>query len=216
MSRRTSASRKALWQPGVWLIAIALVGGPATAQAHVPLQQPVVQQPVVTPPPNAKEPTTTAIRKFLKQKNRILVTREAPQKPIALGRGTLTVSGIGAFEPGRESERLLGLRIVVDAPDLKQVERVHYMDLHEIESLLRGMPAIRAIAAEGGRGFPTDAVQKSLEGFGVGISVDGPRTKYFVLAGKDGRHRLSLKQEEFLQLEKRVAAALDRLFNVPE
>ena len=180
------------------------------------LAAPAAAQPA--PPPAAgseadREPAASEIRRFLTGTNRVLITRRAPEAPIALREGTVTVSGLGAFEPGRESQRLLGLEIRVET-DGEPI--LHYLDLHEIQSLLRAMPALRELAKHDPRRFPTAARHVSLEGFGVGLRLDGEQTTYLVHAGEAGAVEAALEAEAFVELEQRIALALDRLFNAAE
>jgi len=165
------------------------------------------------PTPLTPAPTITELRRFLEQTDRVLVTRWAPQGTLPLDRGQITVAGVGAFEPGLESHRLVGLRVLLELPELEGEERIHYLDLHEIESLLRGMLLLHEVAAEGGRGFPTEARLVTVEGFGVGVRVSEGEVTYTVRGGPGGKLEAELSAESFHLLEERVAAALDRLFN---
>ncbi len=186
---------------------VALAAGAQTP----PVAPPGATAPVVPPQP----PTRSELRRFMEQRNRVLVERQAPRPAIPIDGGQLTISGLGAFEPGLESQRLLGLRIRVEAPGLEGHEQVHYLDLHEIESLLRGFTLLRSVAAEGGRGFPTEARHLSIEGFGVGIALGEGSLQYRVHAGPDGEHVRSMSAKAFQSLENAVSTALDRLFNAP-
>lgn len=173
-------------------------------------------QPAPPPSPEARaadEPVSSEIRRFLQGTNRVLVTRRAPEPPIALADGRITVSGVGVFEPGLESQRLLGLELRIEHGE---TPTVHYLDLHEIQSLLRAMAALREFAEHDPRRYPTDARHVSIEGFGVGLALDGDQTRYLVLAGAGGVDAAPLDAEAFLQLEQRIALALDRLFNAAE
>ncbi|MCP3986643.1 MAG: hypothetical protein GY723_19845 [bacterium] len=196
---------------------LAALSAPAAAQ---PMQQgmpgmpcvPCVPVPEV--PEQEPEPTISELRIFLEQIGRVLITRQNPLTPIALqGGGSVQVSGVGAFEPGLESQRLLGLRIDLDAPDLEPEERIAYLDLHEIEELLRGMAGLGMVVAEQGRGLETEAHIITLEGFGVGVRIDQGVIRYQVRGGEAGRILGHLSPEGFANLEDQIETARDRLFN---
>lgn len=190
------------------LLLAALILGLAIAMAT--LAQAAEPVPVsVEPPP----PTTSELRRFLEQNNRVLVTREQAQPPIELDGGRLTIVGLGAFEPGLESERLLGIRFELDVAGLAADEGVAYLDLHEIETLLRGLATLREVAAEGGRGFLTKARIVSLEGFGAAVTVEAGRVRYELLGGPGGRVAAGVSEGGFELLQSRTARTLDRLFN---
>ncbi len=183
------------------------------AQAPTPRTAPGGTTSSTAPVPVAPAPTVTELRRFLEQTDRVLVTRWAPQGALPLDHGQIAVAGVGAFEPGLESHRLVGLRVLLELPELEGEQRIHYLDLHEIESLLRGMLLLHEVAAEGGRGFPTEARLVTVEGFGVGVRVSEGKVTYTVRGGAGGALEAELSAENFHLLEEQVAAALDRLFN---
>ena len=105
------------------------------------------------------------------------------------------------------------IRFDLDVPGLAPGEGVAYLDLHEIETLLRGLASLREVAAEGGRGFLTQARIVSLEGFGAAVRVEAGRVRYELLGGPGGRIATRLSERGFKLLESRTTQTLDRLFN---
>ncbi len=168
------------------------------------------------PAPEAPEPvpTISELRGFLEQIDRVLVTRQRSLPPIAIkGGGSLAVSGIGAFEPGLESQRLLGLRFDLDIKGLEPKERVAYLDLHEVDALLRGMTNLEMLAAEGGRGLETEARILMLEGFGLGLWMHQDTLRYQIRGGADGHVIGHVSSQNFEKLRTQIETARDRLFN---
>ncbi|MDP6540394.1 MAG: hypothetical protein QF410_12705, partial [Planctomycetota bacterium] len=185
------------------LVASILALGLAFAQAsRAQDDEPAIEVP--EPP----APTSSELRLYLEQSNRVLVTREQAQPPIPLERGQLTIVGLGAFEPGLEAERLLGIRFDLEVPGLPADEAVAYLDLHEIETLLRGLATLREVAAEEDRGLRTEARIVSIEGFGAAVAVEGGRARYQVLGGPGGRVATGISSEGFQLLESRTARTL--------
>ncbi|MBW2241618.1 MAG: hypothetical protein JRH01_06490 [Deltaproteobacteria bacterium] len=185
---------------------LAVLAAPAASQPDPPNRDtPQTPEPVAT---------TSKLRTFLEQIDRVLVTRQRSLAPIAIeAGGTLTVSGIGAFEPGLESQRLLGLRIDLDAPGLEPEERVAYLDLHEVEALLRGMANLALVAAEEGGGLETEARILTLEGFGLGVWMHQGTTRYQIRGGAEGHIVGHVSRENFTKLKKQIETARDLLFN---
>lgn len=189
---------------------LTALAGHASAQ---PAQQAQQAQPA-QPAAGGSVGTTSDLRRFLEQIERVLVTRRQAQAPIAIqGGGSLVVSGMGAFEPGLESQRLLGLRVELELASLEPGERVVYLDLHEIESLLRGMASLQLVAAEGGRGLETEARIVTVEGFGLGVWVHEGAIHYQIRWGPGSRVLGRLSAENFATLQDQIETARDRLFN---
>ncbi len=189
------------------------LGLAALLLAAVAVAQPVHPPPTEIPLPQP-QPTMSELRRFLEQTGRVLVTRQSPQPSIPIqGGGSLMVSGIGAFEPGYESQRLLGLRVDLDAAELEPEERVAYLDLHEVETLLGGMASLELVASEGGRGLETEAHIVGVEGFGLGVWVKEGKVRYQVRVGRDARVLGRLTAGHFATLREHIERARDRLFN---
>ena len=168
-----------------------------------------------TAPALPLEPTTSLLRQRIEARSQVVIVRREPLEPIALAGGSaLRIEALGAFEPGFEEQRTLGLALTVKAEALPGGERVHYMDFHEIESLLRAVALLDQVARESAGGVPTDADYETLEGLTVGVEVRGSRARPWVGAGPaDERVRLDLPGDGLRQLQQRLELGRSRLFS---
>jgi hypothetical protein len=129
-------------------------------------------------PARIETPThPTALESFLERPGILLVKRHHPLAPVALGSGgEMRLDAVAAHEPGMQHQRVMGIRIELDPPELAGEERVFYVDLQEIEVL------VRAIDFMGG------AMEEEKH----------PREK--------GRTEMSISTQDGLRLEVRFAA----------
>jgi hypothetical protein len=104
------------------------------------LALPVEAQEETSPPPTETLTHPTALESYLERPGILLVKRLHRLGPVALrGGGEIRLDAIGAHEPGMQHQRVMGIRIEVDAPGLTDRERVFFLDLHEIEELVRAI-----------------------------------------------------------------------------
>jgi hypothetical protein len=110
----------------------------------------------------------TALEGFLETPGRLLVERRARLEPIALSQGVvLRIEPVVAFEPTREQERMLGVRMFVDGTALADRDAVVYLDLHEVDGLVRGITLIPSLL-EGEMPQPRGEIEihhETLDGF---------------------------------------------------
>ncbi len=187
---------------------LALAGGmalPAAAQTVDPNG--------TLPPASPPAPTTSSIRTLLDQTGILVIEHLHPLPPIDLpdGAGPLGVAAAWAYEPGREEQRLLGVRMELRWPELPGPERVAYLDLHEVESLLRSMDFMEAAART--RSGIAEARFVSLEGFGVGTVVNGEEVRHWIQGGRAEPVQHALSSRGFESLRARLAQARERLFS---
>jgi hypothetical protein len=164
---------------------------------------------VIAPP----APSRSALGAFLARRGSVVVEHRKPQAAVPLADGgTVRVEPTWAFEPGLEHQRLLGLRVQVEAEGLEGDAGVAYLDLHEIEALVRAMAFM-----EDTGGVPSGGVAEawyvSLEGFGVGSRVRDGATEWFVRAGSDEPVRAAISTGSFRLLRQRLSDARERLFS---
>jgi len=97
--------------------------------------------PTAVQSPTAPAPTyPTALEAYLERPGILLVKRHHPLPPVALpGGGEVRLDAVTAHEPGMEHQRMMGIRVEIDAAGLPDRERVVYIDVHEIEDLVRGI-----------------------------------------------------------------------------
>ena len=186
--------------------AAALALGVALGAAAAAAAQEPSAGGVATP---ARVPSSpTAIRLFLEQRGVLVVEQLQPLPPVPLdGGGALRVAAAFAYEPGLENQRLLGVRVDCPAaPDPAAGEPRVYLDLHEVEALLRAMALMEGLARDGGE---SEARFRSQEG--LGVAVAGP--SYEVSCGDDGAPRTGLGAAGFDALRTRLEQARERLFS---
>jgi len=143
-----------------------LLAFPTEAQEEVSpdvLQMPA--EPTLTHP--------TALETYLERPGILLVKRQHPLAPVELqGGGKIRLEAVVAHEPGMEHQRMMGIRVEIDAPGLADEERVFYIDVHEIEELVRAISFMTSTTAteESGRG--DDRIEMSIstrDGLEVGV-----------------------------------------------
>jgi hypothetical protein len=82
----------------------------------------------------------TALEVFLEEPGVLLVKRHHPLAPVEFqGGGRMRLDALVAYEPGMRHQRMMGIRAEIDAPGLEDEDRVFYLDVHEIEELVRGI-----------------------------------------------------------------------------
>jgi len=143
----------------------------------------------------------------------VVVTRRRELPAIPLEHGQLVVSGVGAFEPGREAERLFGVRLDLQAEKLSPRRRVFYLDLHEVEKLLRALALLEQVAEDPRPGLVTEADYELLEGLSVGIRSETRRRHYFLRASGEASPEIPLPAASFTRLREQLQQARRSLFD---
>jgi hypothetical protein len=142
------------------------------------------------------------------------VTRLRRHDPIPLSDGgRLVIYGVGAFEPGEEDQRSLGLRIDLETSKLSTEQRSHYMDVHEVEALLKGIFLLESVAGDARAGFVSEADYETIEGLVIGVSASGGKVEYWIEGGRGARARLGLARTLVVTLRQRLELARTRLFS---
>jgi hypothetical protein len=164
-----------------------------------------------SPPVAETGEQTTAIRSFLEQRDRLVVEQLDPLPPVPLASGgSVGVAAAWVFEPGLEHRRLLGVRIELAAQEASGAARVFYLDLHEVEELLRAMALMEEAVAGRSR---SEARFVSLEGFGVLAHSQGGRPAFAVSAEGATQLRAPLDRDAFALLRLRLEEARERVFS---
>ena len=154
-----------------------LLAFPSEAQEQVPpdpLQMPT--EPALTHP--------TALETYLERPGILLVKRQHPLAPIELHGGEkIRLDAVVAHEPGMEHQRMMGVRVEIDAAGLADEERVFYIDVHEIEELVRaiGFMMSTAKAEESGQGDDrTEMSISTRDGLEVGVLFATRGARHFL------------------------------------
>jgi hypothetical protein len=183
----------------VLALALACPGLPSLAQS---------------PPAIAVPPPQSEVRQLIEQLDVVVVVRRKAFPTIELdGDANITVSAVGAFEPGDEEHRVLGLRIDLGHKSLTHTEGRSYLDPHEAQKLVSALAQLEAVAAEGAK-IETEADFVTNEGFTVGVRAKRGNVQYYV--GKMDEERVveaNVSRKGFAALKQHAESALQSLFN---
>jgi hypothetical protein len=115
----------------------------AAASLLMPVQSEAQEE---IPPPPLEIPSEpelthpTSLETYLERPGILLVTRRHPLPAVVLhGGGEMQLEAVAVHEPGLRHQRMMGIRVELDATGLTEEERVFYIDLHEIEELARAI-----------------------------------------------------------------------------
>jgi hypothetical protein len=149
----------------------------------------------------------TALEAFLLQPGRLLVERTYALPPIALQGGErLLLEAIVAFEPGREQERVLGVRA-------SAAGAAAYLDLHEVEDLTRSIAALPAVLEpERGQDAAVEIRFTTRDGFGVALATGAAPAHRTVRFDGPPRVELPLSDAALEQLRVQLDACRRYLF----
>jgi len=198
------------WQiPAMLLLASGLgLCQAALADEQIIILEPPATQPSEEPPP---PPVPGSVLGNLVQNDSLLVvTRRRPLPTIALSGGTLIVNAVGAFEPGFEQKRLLGLR--VDLHPKKGPTTLVYMDLREVDDLVRAMGTLQEVVSDAVAGLITEADYATKEGLAVGVAVDDHGPRHYVRFGEEEPVYWKMSAQAFAKLRKQLDQARSALF----
>ncbi len=204
---------------GLWLAAAAGAQTPPSSSVTQQMPQILVLSPqgqtlALTPVPPPPEAQRNRLRVLIEdEQGRVIVVRRAPQPPLPLaGGGQLEIHPLSVFEPGFEEQRLLGIRFVVERPELPEAERSSYLELHEVEPLLQAIRIVEEVIATPANRHETDAEYHGLEGFGVGYRTVAGRGERYVRAGRKTIVRVPVAADGLIRLRDALEAARAGLF----
>jgi len=182
---------------------------PIQILVYTPQGQPMALTPYPAPPAVQRGPLRTLIEDM---SGRVVVVRHAAQPAIPLqGGGALEIESIGVFEPGYEQQRLFGIRITVNRPELPEAERTFYLEPRDVDPLSRAIDALEQVAASATQNA-TDAEFHMAEGFGVGFRMQGGRTERTVLASRGEPMRFVLPNDGLVRVRDAIEAARRGIF----
>jgi hypothetical protein len=117
-----------------------LASGALLVAASLLLALPTGAQEEISPDPIETLTHPTALESFLERPGILLVKRRHRLAPVTLGGGgEMRLDAVAAHEPGMQHQRVMGIRIELDPPKLAGEERIFYVDVHEIETLVRAI-----------------------------------------------------------------------------
>jgi hypothetical protein len=182
---------------------------PIQILVYTPQGQPMALTPYPAPPAVLRGPLRMLIEDT---PNRVVVVRHAAQPPIPLqGGGTLEIESIGVFEPGYEQQRLFGIRITVNRPEVPETERRFYLEPRDVDPITRSIDAIEQIAASASQNA-TDAEFHLPEGFGVGFRTVGGRSERTLRASRGELFRFVLPADGLVRVRDALEAARAGIF----
>lgn len=92
----------------------------------------------------------TALERSLERPGILLVKQRQPLAPVELGGGgELRLEAVAVHEPGMQHQRVMGIRIDLGPPELAGEERTFYVDVHEIEALVRAIEFMEGAVEQG-------------------------------------------------------------------
>jgi hypothetical protein len=192
------------------LLALLASGGTAPAAGQAAAPPPAGG---TAPAPVLVPPTTSALRQLIEQPGRVVVRRRHPLPAIGLeGHARLRISAVGAFEPGYEEQRILGLRIDLDGAGLSETDRTFYLDIHEVESLLHAITLIQQVVADQQAGLTSEAAFHTIEGFGLGVVLQDGKPSYYVEGMRTAPVLVGLSAAAFTRMREEIDEARHRLF----
>jgi hypothetical protein len=156
----------------------------------------------------------TALESYLERPGILLVRRHHPLPPLELqGGGQMRLEAVAAHEPGMQHQRVMGIRIELDAPGLAAEERILYIDMHEIEELVRAIAFIGSatggeeLAREGDR---TEMSISTRDGLELGVVFAAREATAFL--GTPSA-RFAVPRAAFETLRADLNQARERLFS---
>jgi hypothetical protein len=143
-----------------------------------------VSPPLVEIPTGPAATHPTALESYLERPGILLVKRHHRMAQVALqGGGGMRVAAVAVHEPGMQHQRMMGIRVEIDVPGLAEEERIFYIDVHEIEELVRAigfmMSSTEAEESEQG----DDRTEMSIstkDGLEVGVLFDAGGAAHFL------------------------------------
>lgn len=162
--------------------------------------------------PAPAAPGLSKLRTTVEQHGRLVVERLHRYPAIGLAGGAkLVVSGLGAFEPGHEEARVLGLRLDVEDSDLPPDDARSYLDLHEVEELVQAMGQLEQVSRQPSP-LDTEADFATAEAFTVGLRMHGSQVSWYVRSGRSTVRELALSGRSFQALRAGLLRARQDLF----
>lgn len=171
-----------------------------------PPQVPISTEPAITHP--------TALETYLERPGILLMKRRHPLPPVELqGGGKLRLDAVAAHEPGMRHQRMMGVRFEIEAPGLTDEERVFYVDVHEIEELVRaiGFMMNSTEAEEFAQGDDgTEISISTRDGLEVGVLFTAGGARHFL---RTTSSTFAVQRAGFESLRVTLDAAREHLFS---
>jgi hypothetical protein len=210
--RRRDAARRSAPAAGLLALALLLGTGRAAAQS-VPPAPPAAGSPAPAPD---EPPAATALETWLARPGRVVVERTRALAPIPLGgEARVALEAVVAFEPVREQERVLGVRVRLLGTSRTGRAALAYLDPFEVDDLARTLAALPTL--EGLQRAPANAVEirhVSRDGFGLVVALppgDAPPRRALRFGG-DPPLDLAVSSDALGQLRQQLDAARAFLF----
>ncbi|NNL87372.1 MAG: hypothetical protein HKP27_17050 [Myxococcales bacterium] len=157
---------------------------------------------------------SSQLRGQIARSGAVILQRREAVAPLDLADGKMVgIEAISVFEPGAEQNRLLGLRLDWNALGMVGAERYAYLDLHEIDEVIRALAFMTTELAHANHPENVDREGRlrTREGFAVGYFARGGQVRRYV-DWAPGNLRADLGEDGFIQLRERFELARDRLF----
>jgi hypothetical protein len=126
----------------------------------------------------------TDLETYLERPGILLLKQQHPLAAIELaGGGRMRLHAVAAHEPGMQHQRMMGVRLELEAPGVIDEERLFYVDVHEIGELARAIgfmlnPTEGEVYEQGND--RTELSISTRDGLEVAVLFAGGGTDYFL------------------------------------
>lgn len=154
----------------------------ATVSMAAVIAQPPVQS-------DEKAAPKTQLETFLARKGSIIVKEFHPLGTVEGAYGTSAkLDTLALYEPGKEQQRKAGIRIEVQGGGRLERENTSFLDMDEIDSLMKGLDYMTKVIAdwEGSKRDYTEMIFSTKGEFDVGFYLKEGKIQAFVTSGTIG------------------------------
>jgi hypothetical protein len=127
--------------------------------------------------------------------------------------GQIRLDAIGAHEPGMQHQRVMGIRIEVEAPRPASGQRIFFVDVHEIEELVRAIDFMKSAMDEDKAAGKGDRIEMSIstrDDLEVGVRFAAGRASPFLRTPSES---FELQRAAFEALRARLDQGREHLFS---
>jgi len=187
---------------------LALLAAPVSAQYEATSRDPAPPPLVLAPSPYATE-----LEARLEARDQLLVEQRRVLPSIALEAGSrLTLEAVLVSEYGREQGRAMGVRATVKSAE---GERGAYLDVHEVEDLLRALQSIPVLVESARKNAETETEIRHVtrDGFGVVVRTSGKELRRMIRLGSGPVVYFRISKQSAEELARQLDACRQFLFS---
>jgi len=158
-----------------------------------------------------KSEARTQLEAFLTQKGSILVKVFHPLGVVPASYGaSADLDAVVIYEPGKEVQRRRGIKITVKEVGRLEREETSFLDLEEIDSLIKGLDYMAKASTEwaGSQRDYSEMVFMTKGDLQVGFYTDKGKTQAFIKSGTIGSATAYMQGDGLKSLRERLEAGL--------